>query len=139
MKNLFVDTNIVIDLLSKREPFYQQAQLLFTHAIENKNIRLYVSTLTFANTHYLLSKHYHSSDVLKILTKFRGLVNVLAFDHKILDFALSSDFKDFEDAIQYYTASETHMNCIITRNEKDFKMSLLPVMTAEAYLLNYKK
>jgi predicted nucleic acid-binding protein len=134
MENLFIDTNIVIDLLAKRVPFYQSAQRLFSLAIDSKEVRLHVSVLTFANTCYLLSKHYNGIETRKILSKFKGLVNVLTFDDKILNFALASDFNDFEDAIQYYTALENYMDSIITRNEKDFKASLLPVMTAEAYL-----
>ncbi|MEA4936162.1 MAG: PIN domain-containing protein [Paludibacter sp.] len=133
MEHLLVDTNIIVDLLSKRKNFYQEAQELFTLADEQE-IKLYISSLTFANTHYLLSKELNSNEARKILIKFKLLVSVLPLDDKILGLVLSSDFNDFEDAIQYYTALENKLNIIITRNKKDFKTSKLPVLTAKEYL-----
>ncbi|MGI5975504.1 MAG: type II toxin-antitoxin system VapC family toxin [Paludibacter sp.] len=133
MERLLIDTNIIVDLLAKRKNFYQEAQELFTLA-DKQEIKLYISSLTFANTHYLLSKELNSNEVRKILIKFKLLVSVLPLDDKILELALSSDFNDFEDAIQYYTALENKVNIIITRNKKDFKTSLLPVLTAKEYL-----
>lgn len=133
MDKLLVDTNIVIDLLSRREEFLQEAQELFTLA-DHKKISLFVSSLTFANTHYILSKYHKSNDVRKILIKFKVLVEVCTLNDKILELALVSDFKDFEDALQYYTALENGVDLIITRNKKDFKNSKLPVMTAKEYL-----
>lgn len=132
MEKVFVDTNIVMDLLEKREGFYQEAQELFTLS-DKKDIKLYVSALTFANVHFLLFKHL-KMDARKVLAKFKILVNVLAVDDKILDLALTSDKKDFEDAIQYYTAIENEMDIIITRNKKDFKNLDLPVLSAKEYL-----
>ena len=133
MEKLLVDTNIVIDLLSKREEFFQEAQELFTLADNNK-VELYVSALTFANTHYLLSKYQKLDEARKTLIKFKVLVKVSPLDDKIVELALVSDFKDFEDAIQYHTALENEVDIIITRNKKDFKNSKLPVMTAKEYL-----
>jgi predicted nucleic acid-binding protein len=133
MEKLLVDTNIVIDLLSKREEFFQEAQELFTLA-DNNEVVLFVSALTFANTHYLLSKYQKLDEARKTLIKFKVLVNVAALDDKIVELALVSDFKDFEDAIQYHTALENEVDIIITRNKKDFKNSKLPVMTAKEYL-----
>ena len=133
MEKLLVDTNIVIDLLSKQEGFFQEAQELFTLA-DNKKVELFVSALTFANTHYLLSKYQKLDDARKTLIKFKVLVKVSPLDDKIVELALVSDFKDFEDAIQYHTALENGTDIIITRNKKGFKNSKLPVMTAKEYL-----
>jgi predicted nucleic acid-binding protein len=133
MENLLIDTNIIVDLLSKRKNFYQEAQELFTLADEQE-VKLYISSLTFANTHYLLSKELNSNEARKVLIRFKLLVSILPLDDKILELALSSDFNDFEDGIQYYTALENKLNIIITRNKKDFKISTLPVLTAREYL-----
>lgn len=133
MERLYLDTNIVLDLLQKREEFYPEAQELFTLS-DKKKIKLYVSSLTIANTHYLLSRHYSSDDSRKILAKFKVLVEVLSFDDKIIDLALASDLKDFEDAIQFYTAIENNMDLIITRNKRDFRKQSLPILTAKEYL-----
>jgi len=132
MERIFVDANIVMDLLEKREEFYQEAQELFTLS-DKKNAKLYVSALTLANVHFLLYKHL-KMEARKVLAKFKVLVEVLAVDDKIIDLALTSDLKDFEDAIQYYTAIENEMDIIITRNKKDFKNSDLPILTAKEFL-----
>jgi len=132
MEKIFVDANIVLDLLEKREEFYKEAQELFTLS-DKKNVKLYVSALTLANVHYLLYKHLKMK-ARKVLAKFKVLVDVLAVDDKILDLSLTSDLKDFEDAIQYYTAIENDMDIIITRNKKDFKNLDIPILTAKEYL-----
>ncbi|GGH29202.1 hypothetical protein GCM10011418_40300 [Sphingobacterium alkalisoli] len=59
---------------------------------------------------------------------------MLAIDDKIIELSLVSDFKDFEDALQFYTALENNLAIIITRNKKDFKNNILPVMSAKKYL-----
>lgn len=132
MEKIFVDANIVMDLLEKREQFYQEAQELFTLS-DKKNVKLYVSALTLTNVHFLLFKHL-KMEARKVLAKFKVLVEVLAVDDKIIDLSLTSDFEDFEDAIQYYTAIQNEMDIIITRNKKDFKNSDLPILTAKEFL-----
>jgi predicted nucleic acid-binding protein len=133
MDKLLVDTNIVLDLLTQREEFYREAQELFTLADTGK-VELYISSLTLANTYYLLSRQYKSVEARKILIRFKVLVKVLSMDDKVIELALASDFNDFEDAIQYYTAIENGLAIIITRNKKDFRHSSLPVFTAKEYL-----
>lgn len=133
MEHIFVDTNIVIDLLSKREEFYKEAQELFTLA-DTKKVNLYVSALTFANTHYILSRNIKAEEVRKVLIKFKTLATVLPIDDKIIELALVSDFVDFEDAIQYQTAIQNGLELIITRNKKDFKNAKIPVLNAKEYL-----
>jgi predicted nucleic acid-binding protein len=133
MDKLLVDTNIVLDLLADNKEFLIEAQELFTLS-DKKEVKLYVSSLTFANTFYILSQRMKLSNARKILRKFKVLVEVLPMDDKIIDLSLESDFKDFEDAIQYHTAIENDIKIIITRNLKDFKTSKIPVLTAKSYL-----
>ena len=130
---ILADTNIVLDLLAKRTEFLIEAQELFTLSDKNK-VKLYVSSLTFANTYYILSQKMKLENARKILRKFKVLVTVLPMDDKIIDLSLVSDFKDFEDAIQYYTAIKNEVDIIITRNLKDFKTSKIPVLTAKDYI-----
>lgn len=133
MDKLFIDTNVVIDLLSQRVDFYEASQDLFTYAIDNQ-IELIVSTLTFANTHYILKDQLKLSKVRSSLRKFKALVDVAAFDDKILELALEEEFKDFEDGIQYYIAIENSCDAIITRNKKDFKKSNIPILNAAEFM-----
>jgi predicted nucleic acid-binding protein len=134
MKNLFIDTNIVLDLLAKREPSYESSAKLFSLA-DRSVIQLSVSSLTFANTNYVLSKLKSASEAKEILRKFKLLVQVLSLSEKIIDLALNdSAFKDIEDGLQYYSAIESNQDIIITRNQKDFKSSQLAIMSADEFL-----
>ena len=83
MNKLLIDTNIVIDLLAKREPFYDGAVKLFSLADENK-VKLTVSSSTFANTNYVLSKLKSAKDVREILRKFKILVKYFLSMKKLL-------------------------------------------------------
>ena len=122
MQSIFIDTNIILDLLAHRMPFYTEAAKLFSLA-DKKKVKLSISALCMADLNYILSKQIPEMEVTKILRKFKVLVNVLPSDDKITDLALNSEFKDFEDAIQYYTAIENDQDLIITRNQPDFKES----------------
>ena len=133
MKKLFLDTNIILDLLANRMPFYTEAAELFSLA-DKKEIKLSISSLCLADTHYILSKQNPDLEVRKILRKFKVLVNVLPLDDKIADLALNSEFRDFEDAIQYYTAIENDQDILITRNQQDFRDSKVPIMTAGEFI-----
>jgi predicted nucleic acid-binding protein len=138
MSRLLIDTNIVIDLLANRKEFYTEAATLFS--LSDKNIlTLTVSSLTFANTNYILSKLKSEKEARIILRKFKVLVETLSLDDKITELALSDDkFPDFEDGLQYYSAIENRIDIIISRNKKDFKNSKIPVMTAKEYLAKSK-
>lgn len=133
MNRLFVDTDIVMDLLLQRSPFYLHAARLFTLADKGK-ISICISSLSFNNLDYMLSKQYNRLESRRILNQLKTIVSVLAVDDKVISLALSSSFADFEDAIQYYTAIENSISLLITRNLKDYRDADIAVMTAEAYL-----
>lgn len=134
MDKVLIDTNIVIDLLAKREGFYDEAAELFSLS-DKKELNLTVSSLTFANTSYVLSKQKSAKEAREILRKFKVLVEILNLDDKIIELALSDEeFSEFEDGLQYYSAIENNVDIILTRNKKDFKNSKIPVLTAKEYL-----
>ncbi|MFT7345060.1 MAG: putative nucleic acid-binding protein [Lentimonas sp.] len=134
MSRLLIDTNIVIDLLAKREEFYSEAATLFSLA-DKGELTLFVSALTFANTNYILTKLLSEKESRAILRKFKVLVETLSLDDKVTELALSdNNFPDFEDGLQYYSAIENNIDIIISRNKKDFKNSKLPVMTGFEFL-----
>jgi len=134
MKKLFVDTNIVIDLLSRREPFFEEAAILFSLA-DKKIIELSVSSLTIANTNYALLRQMDSGKAKSILRKLKLILKIFPLDDKVVGLALNDEtFSDFEDALQYFTAIENGQHIIITRNLKDFKNSKLPAMTAQQFI-----
>jgi len=134
MKRIFLDTNIVIDLLSARAPYYLDVAIIFS-AAERNEIELYLSSLTIANTSYILLKQ---NNLLKVKTLIRNLMKIvktLPLDDRIIELALNdNNFDDFEDSLQYYTALDNKLDLIVTRNKKDFKNSKILTMTAKEYL-----
>lgn len=132
MERIFVDSDIILDLLGNREPFYKYAAELFSLA-DKGELKLFVSSLSFANLNYLLSRQYSADQARMKLLKFKTLVSILSVSDKIVELALSSDFKDFEDGLQYFTATENQIKKLITRNLKDFRTADIMVMTAEQF------
>ena len=130
---VFVDTDIIYDMLAKQEPHYQAAARLFTLADEGK-IQIFISALTVANIHYLISKQRTAAEAKQIIRNFRLLVHIVAMNEKIIDLALNSDFSDFEDAIQYFSALENDIELLLTRNLKDYKKAGIVVMTAQDFI-----
>ena len=133
MAKVFVDTDIILDLLAGREPYYQYAAKLFSLADSGK-LEICVSSLTFSNLNYILSKQFSVAQARKKLLTFKTLVTVLGVNEKVVDLALNSDFKDFEDALQYFTATEFKVTTLLTRNLKDYKKAEIAVLSAEQYL-----
>lgn len=134
MRKLFLDTNIIIDLLAKRDPFYKDAATIFSCADNNKCM-IYISALSITTTHYILSQRLKQENVKSALRNLKLLLNIISLDDKILELALNDNtFGDFEDGIQYYSALENNMDLIITRNLRDFKNSKIPAMTANQFL-----
>lgn len=133
MKRLFLDTNIIIDLLAKRKPFYQDAATVFSCA-DSKKCKIFTSAFSIATTHYIISQRLKQEDVKSALRNLKLLLNIISLDDKILELALNDNtFSDFEDGIQYYSALENKMDLIITRNLKDFRYSKIPAMTANQF------
>ncbi len=131
MKQIFIDTNVIIDFLADRNPFSEYAAILFQLAKENK-IKIYVSVISFNNTYYILRKVTTHKKALNLISEIEEYVEIQETNRTILRKAIKSDFKDFEDAIQYFSAAQLgKIDFIITRDLKDFKKSELPVLSPE--------
>ena len=138
MQRIFLDTNIVIDFLGKRDPFYEPAAKILTLA-DNRKIKIFTSPTTISTTYYILTKFEDSQTALEKIGKFRLLCDISIMNSEVIDKAISSKFKDFEDAMQYFSAIATNCDLIITRNEKDFKSALIPVLNCKSYLQTLRK
>lgn len=133
IKKLFLDTNVVLDLLGEREPYYIAAARIATLADKGR-IALVVSSLTYATVYYILSK-YESSEIVKDkVRKFNAIAMTADLTGTIIDKGLSSGFTDFEDALQYHCSLQSECDVIITRNVKDFNKADLIVLTPNEYL-----
>lgn len=133
MINLFLDTNVLIDLIDKREPFYNDIAIIASMA-ENQKFKMSASSLSFVNAVYVISRNIEEKLVLDALKKFRIICDVSNIDEIVIDKSLISNFNDFEDAVQYFSALHHKSDIILTRNKKDFKNSEIPVMTPVEFL-----
>ncbi len=133
MNQVFVDTDVCLDLLSGRKPFNTSAEILFSMA-DIKKLEICVSSLSFSNIDYVLRSQYSSIHSRQIIARFKTLVNVLSVDSHTIDLAIASEFNDFEDAIQHACALENNIPVIVTRNQKDFKKSVVLVVSPETFL-----
>lgn len=135
MRKVFLDTNIIVDLVSDRKPFSKYAIEIFQKAEEGK-VALFTSSHSIATTHYLLKKYVDEKVLRDVLYNLLEFVSVLAIDLDIVKKGLKSSHKDFEDSIQIFAASTVeNLECIITRNVKDFKGSEIQIMTPDEFSL----
>ena len=136
MKNIFLDTNVVIDFLADRKPFSLDAAKLFNFSVLGK-VKIYLSAVSYNNIYYILRQSLSNAETIKLLDELTEMAEIADVTKSIIKKSLKTDFKDFEDAIQYYCAlSLNKIDFIVTRDTKDFKKSTLSIMTpAEAVSL----
>ena len=131
MKKVFLDTNIIVDLIADRRPFSKFAIEIFNKA-EEKKIEIFTSSHSIATTHYLLKKYLDEKPLREVLYNLLDYLTVVPVDIDVLKKGLRSKHKDFEDAIQVLCASSiAKIDCIVTRNTKDFKDCEILVMTPD--------
>ena len=136
MKQIFLDTNVIIDFLADRKPFSIAATGIFNYAVLGK-IKIYISAVSYNNIYYILRQSFSNADTLKLLDELSQMTEIADVTKSIIKASLKSDLRDFEDAIQYNCAlSLKKIDFIVTRDTKDFKKSALPVMNpGEALIL----
>ena len=133
MRRIFLDTNIVIDFLGERKPFYNSTAKVMTLA-DQKKIEIYISPTTISTAYYILAKFESSKIALEKIRKFKLISEISIMDDEVVEKAIISDFYDFEDALQYYSALSSNCDFILTRNEKDFKTALIPTLNSDSFL-----
>jgi len=130
---VFIDSDIILDLLIERESFYDNAAKIFTLAYEKK-IKLYTTAVVLANVFYILRKIKGNQESKILLKNLRLLINVLPINENIVDMTLNSKFNDFEDGLQYFSAKESDILVIVTRNTRDYKIKDITIQTSEEYV-----
>ncbi len=137
MKHFFVDTNVVLDMLADREGYADAASALFDAAGRGE-IHLSVCALSYSNIYYILRRYMGRDGAVESLKVLSRFVSILPVGDQVVREALYSDFTDYEDAIQYYSAfQDSSINGLITRNAKDFKLSDIPVLSPVEFLDSY--
>lgn len=128
----------MLDLLGERKPYYDSIAKLATLA-DKGQITMVVSALSYATVNYFLLKYENAAISMDKLRKFKIIAEICKLDDPIIEKGLNSNFSDFEDALQYFSALQSDCSILITRNGKDFKEAQLPIMTAEEYLVSLKR
>lgn len=129
MKQVFMDTNIVIDFLANRQPFAMDAAKIFDLAVNGK-VRIFIAAVSYNNIYYILRQSMPGKATLKLLEELADMTEITDVTAVVIRQSLKTDFKDYEDAIQYHCAlSIPDLDFIVTRNTKDFKKSKLAVLT----------
>jgi predicted nucleic acid-binding protein len=132
-KKIFIDSDVILDLLAKREVFYDDAAQIFTLAYD-KRIVLCTTPVVLTNVFYILRKIRGSEESKRQIKNLRLMVHILPINGNIVDMALNSKFSDFEDGLQYFTAKEHNIWAIITRNTKDYKARDIIIQTSKDFI-----
>jgi predicted nucleic acid-binding protein len=133
MKSIFIDSDILLDILLDRRPFYDWAMGVFL-LVDEKKFLGYTSVYSLLNIHYLAKKRTGEKAARASIKLLTSKLKIITEDISIVDKAIESDFSDFEDAVQYHAAMSVNADFIVTRNLKDYKQSIIPVLTAEQFL-----
>lgn len=131
MKIIFLDTNVIIDFLADRQPFSLIAAEIFNASLLG-TVKIFVSSVSYNNIYYILRQSLSHNLTIKLLEELSEMTEIVDVTKTVIKKSLNSDFKDFEDAIQYNCAlTISKLDFIVTRDSKDFKKSLLPVMNPQ--------
>ncbi len=132
---LFVDSDVIIDFFTDREPFANPASELF-ELNEQGELQFYISAVSINNIYYVVRKYLGHRKTLRIIEDLTEMTFILGTTRVEIIQALKNDFNDFEDAIQYATAlAEKGIEAIITRNIKDYEKSEIAIFTPQQYLI----
>jgi predicted nucleic acid-binding protein len=131
--NVFIDTNVLMDVLLDRHPFVAESRKVWLLAERRKVVGL-VSALSFPNIYYVVRKMVGADKAASMMTLLRNTFAAVPLDEQVLNQAIDARFSDFEDAIQYYSALRADAECLLTRNVDHFPDSGLQVLSPEEFL-----
>jgi len=138
MKKIFIDSDIILDVVLQREPFFKSSQKVMAY-IEKNKFQGFTSALILANCFYIISNIKNKELAENAISKIRSILTILPFTDKEIGESLNSGFKDFEDGVQYFVALNNGIDTIITRNISDYKEMHLNVFKPKEFLsLNWK-
>lgn len=137
MSRVFIDTNVLLDVLGNRQPWAPDAQAVWA-LVDRQSIAGYISADSFSTVYYIARKLLGGPAARNSLHLLRGSFTTVPCDEHIIDQALAAtDFADFEDAVQYFSAVAVNADCILTRDLAGFPRATPPVMTPTAFLATH--
>lgn len=128
-----IDLNILLDVLQKREPFYENSARVLS-LIESGYVEGYISAHSVTTLYYLFQKGRSSADAKAAITNLLQFLKVAPINQETIEQALNLEMNDFEDAVQMIAAIQCKVDCLVTRNTKDYQAILLPVMEPVEFL-----
>lgn len=137
MKKVFVDTNILLDVLLERHPFCEPAQTLWT-MVEQKKLAGAVSAISFNNIFYLIRKFSTAEKAYQALNTLSDIFKIVEVNQRIIKETLKTQWPDFEDGIQHACALKFGAKVILSRDTKGFGSGKVPVMGCSEYLEKFK-
>lgn len=131
MIHLFLDTNVILDFLIDRKPFSSFAGKIFDYSEKGK-VKIYLSAVSYNNLYYVIKKASTQKATIRILSRLAEMTEIIDTTSTCIHHALHSEFSDFEDALQYFSATvKPQINAIVTRNGPDFRHSQISILTPE--------
>jgi len=127
---VYIDSDVILDLILKRQKFHLNAEELFNY-IAKKKLTGFATPISISNVYYILNDVKKKKNFRKIIKKLRKLLLILPVDQNCIDDAIDSDMKDFENSIQYYSCIYHKIDHIVTRNKKDYRKCKIPISTPE--------
>jgi predicted nucleic acid-binding protein len=137
MDSILIDTDVCIDFITGRLPWNVEAGKIFEASEDGKFIT-FISGLTYSNLFYIMRKIYGSTKTVSLLSDLRRLSHVCPVSSSVVDWALSSGWTDFEDAMQYQSAVESQCQAIVSRNLDDYiHATRIPVLSPTDFISRY--
>jgi predicted nucleic acid-binding protein len=132
---VFIDTNVLLDVLLARKPFVRDAQRLWSLA-ERGKIQAIVSAVSFLNVYYVVRRLASRREAERAVKGMRVVFQIVPVTAEVIDQAIEGGAIDFEDAVQHACAIRAEALCIVTRDAPHFTGSTLPVLAPDAFLAN---
>ncbi len=133
MKTVFLDTNVMIDIIGRRQQFCRPSQQIMSLA-DRGILRVCVSAMSYATASFILSRDNKQLDIVSEFAKFAKITTATPVDAKTIDSSIRSEFDDFEDAMQYFSAIRENIDYIVTRNKKDFRAAKIPIFEPQEFI-----
>ena len=130
--NLFLDTNVLLDMFLARDD--GEAKEIFESIIRDETLNAYISDITVINTYYIISKYSTKANAIGAVKLIRNHCGLSFAREDVIDMATGSQFEDFEDGVQYFCAKSVNSDYIITNNKDDFKKSDINVCTPKEWI-----
>jgi predicted nucleic acid-binding protein len=133
---VLIDTNIIVDVALDRDPFFTDSEQV-VRLVEQQQIEGYISASTFSDFYYIIRKAKGHNWTLQFLQRMATLCQVATVNQAVISMAVTANFRDFEDAIQYSTAVVNQLDAIVTRNPQDFPVTTPRIMTPEQLIQEF--